>query len=68
MDKWDIIHRYRNRVEEGRLPELTCRICGARLVSRLGPNDDPMFLCLNSHTMFPGDSWYQTLEKMIRGI
>lgn len=70
MTKWDIVHRYRELAEEGRVPVLTCRLCGGRLISRLRPGDDdtPMFMCVSSHTLFPGDSYFESLEKIIKDI
>jgi len=67
MNNWEIIHKYRHLVDEGKAEELVCR-CGAVQTVGLDPNDEPMLRCLSCRTnVTPGIDFWDHLWAIILG-
>lgn len=45
MTNWELFHKYRRLVEEGKAKPLICPDDTATLISRIGPDDEPVLWC-----------------------
>jgi hypothetical protein len=45
LSSWELFHRYRRLVEEGKAKSLECPECQNSLITRIGPDDEPILWC-----------------------
>lgn len=45
LTNWQLFHLYRRLVDEGKALHLLCPECDYPLITRIGPNDEPVLWC-----------------------
>lgn len=66
MTNWELFHRYRRLVEDGKAKSLDCPTCESEVVVRLGKDDEPALWCYacNSYLQ-PGLNLIQQIRAVV---
>lgn len=66
MTNWELFHRYRHLVEEGKAKALECPNCPGILITRLGDDDEPALWCNSCLcTLKPGLNVIQQIRAVV---
>lgn len=69
VDKWDLIHAYRRAADEGLVKHLSCPDDDEKLVSRIGPDDEPVLWCWKCNTVTtPGLHVYDEIRRVLDNL
>lgn len=66
MTNWEVFHRYRHLVEEGKAKGIECPNCETVMITRLGKDDEPALWCHGcDSTIQPGLNVIQQLRAVV---
>lgn len=67
IDKWEIIHAYRNLASEGKASPMLCPDCGTLLATRIREeDDDPWLWCFNCPSWKkPGLDFFDRIRPIV---
>ena len=66
MNKWELIHAYRNLAESGGVPFLKCPDDNSKLITVIGKDDEPALWCIECNTTFtPGLELFERINTLI---
>jgi hypothetical protein len=66
VTSWELFHRYRHLVDDDKALPLLCPNDGTRLVTQIGPGDEPVLQCFGCLTVIhPGLDMIQQIRAVV---